>query len=86
MIIDCHCHAGKGEGLQNHWSTNAPIEPYLRRARAAGIDKTVIFAAQHNDYARAKPGWRGSPHATPAALSALPAYMRGATPAASTLW
>jgi hypothetical protein len=53
MIIDCHCHAGKGEGLIHHWSTDAPIEPYLRRARAAGIDRTVIFAAQHTDYARA---------------------------------
>ena len=56
MIIDCHCHAGKGEGLLNHWSTDAPIEPYLRRARAAGIDKTVILAAQHTDYARANEG------------------------------
>ena len=53
MIIDCHCHAGKGEGLIHHWSTDAPVEPYLRRARAAGIDRTVIFAAQHTDYAHA---------------------------------
>jgi predicted TIM-barrel fold metal-dependent hydrolase len=53
MIIDCHCHAGQGEGLLNHWSTDAPIRPYLRRARAAGIDRTVIFAAQHTDYAKA---------------------------------
>jgi len=56
MIIDCHCHAGKGEGLRDHWSTDAPIEPYLRRARAAGIHRTVIFAAQHTDYARANEG------------------------------
>ncbi len=53
LIVDCHCHAGKGEGLNNHWSTDAPIEPYLRRAQAAGIHRTVIFAAQHTDYARA---------------------------------
>src|SRR5215211_4412992 len=53
MIIDSHCHAGKGEGLHSPWSTDAPIEPYLRRARAAGIDRTVIFSAYHNDYARA---------------------------------
>jgi len=53
MIIDCHCHAGKGEGLHSPWSTDAPIEPYLRRARAVGIDRTVIFSAYHNDYARA---------------------------------
>lgn len=53
MIIDCHCHAGQGEGLTNHWNTDAPIAPYLRRARAAGIDRTVVFAAQHTDYAQA---------------------------------
>jgi uncharacterized protein len=53
MIIDSHCHAGKGEGLHSPWSTDAPIEPYLQRARAAGIDRTVIFSAYHNDYARA---------------------------------
>lgn len=50
MIIDCHCHAGKGEGLTHHWNTDAPIESYLRRARAAGIERTVIFSAQHTDY------------------------------------
>ena len=52
MIIDCHCHAGKGEGLTYHWNTDAPIEPYLQRAKAAGIHRTVIFSAQHSDYAR----------------------------------
>jgi hypothetical protein len=53
MIIDCHCHAGKGEGLSSPWSTAAPIEPYLRRARAAGIERTVIFSAQHSNYTQA---------------------------------
>jgi uncharacterized protein len=53
MIVDCHCHAGRGEGLTGPWNTNAPIEPYLRRARAAGIHKTVIFPPFHSDYARA---------------------------------
>lgn len=53
MIIDCHCHVGKGDRLTGPWDTDAPVEPYLRRARAAGIDKTVIFAAFHSDYARA---------------------------------
>jgi hypothetical protein len=51
MIIDCHCHAGKGMELVHHWSTDAPIEPYVRRARAAGIDQTVLLSAQHSDYA-----------------------------------
>ena len=53
MIIDCHCHAGKGDGLTGPWNTDAPVEPYLRRARAAGIDRTVIFPPFHSDYARA---------------------------------
>jgi predicted TIM-barrel fold metal-dependent hydrolase len=56
MIIDCHCHAGKGDGLIHHWSTDAPLGPYLRRARAAGIDRTVILAAHSADYARANAG------------------------------
>ena len=51
MIIDCHCHAGKGDGLTGPWDTNAPLEKYLRRATAAGIERTVLFAAFHSDYA-----------------------------------
>jgi uncharacterized protein len=51
MIIDCHCHAGKGDGLTGPWDTAAPLDQYVRRARAAGIDKTVLFAAFHSDYA-----------------------------------
>ncbi len=35
------------------WNTDAPIGPYLRRARAAGIDKTVVLAAFHSDYSTA---------------------------------
>lgn len=53
MIIDCHCHAGKGDRLTAPWNTDAPIEPYLRRARAAGIDRTIVFPAFHSDYAEA---------------------------------
>lgn len=53
MIIDCHCHAGPGEGLDSPWSTAAPIEAYLRRARAAGIDRTIIFSARQTNYMRA---------------------------------
>jgi predicted TIM-barrel fold metal-dependent hydrolase len=50
VIIDCHCHAGKGDGFSGPWDTSAPIEAHLQRARAAGIDKTVIFAAFTRDY------------------------------------
>jgi predicted TIM-barrel fold metal-dependent hydrolase len=51
MIIDCHCHAGKGDGLTGPWDTAAPLGKYLRRAATAGIDRTVLFAAFHSDYA-----------------------------------
>jgi uncharacterized protein len=51
MIIDAHCHAGKGDGLTGPWDTAAPLEKYLRRATQAGIRRTVLFAAFHSDYA-----------------------------------
>jgi predicted TIM-barrel fold metal-dependent hydrolase len=53
MIIDCHCHAGKGDLLTAPWNTEAPLGAYLRRARAAGIDRTVVVAAFHSNYAEA---------------------------------
>ena len=53
MIIDCHCHAGKGDKMTAPWNTDAPIETYLRRARAAGIDKTVVLAPLHGNYQQA---------------------------------
>jgi predicted TIM-barrel fold metal-dependent hydrolase len=51
MIVDCHCHAGTGDILTAPWNTTAPLKAYLRRARAAGIDRTVVFAPFHSDYA-----------------------------------
>lgn len=51
MIIDCHCHAGMGDGLTGPWDTRAPLEKYLRRAAQAGIYRTVLLAAFHSDYA-----------------------------------
>jgi len=51
MIIDCHCHAGRGDGFTGPWDTAAPLRDYLRRATRAGIDRTVLFAAFHSDYA-----------------------------------
>jgi predicted TIM-barrel fold metal-dependent hydrolase len=53
LIIDCHCHAGKGDRMTAPWNTDAPIEPYLRRAHAAGIDKTIVFPLFHSDYSEA---------------------------------
>jgi predicted TIM-barrel fold metal-dependent hydrolase len=53
MIIDGHCHAGRGERLTAPWNTAAPLGAYLRRARAAGIDRTVVFPPFAGDYAAA---------------------------------
>jgi predicted TIM-barrel fold metal-dependent hydrolase len=53
MIIDCHCHVGKGDGLTGPWDTNAPLRDFLRWSAAAGIDRTVLFATFHSDYAHA---------------------------------
>ena len=35
------------------WNTEARLEPYLRRAKAAGISKTIVFPAFHSDYGEA---------------------------------
>jgi predicted TIM-barrel fold metal-dependent hydrolase len=51
MIIDCHCHAGPGDGFTGPWDSGAPLDDYARRAAQAGIDRTVLFAAFHSDYA-----------------------------------
>jgi predicted TIM-barrel fold metal-dependent hydrolase len=53
MIIDCHCHAGRGDRMTAPWNTIAPLKSYLRRARAAGIDKTIVIPAFHSNYAQA---------------------------------
>lgn len=53
MIIDCHCHAGTGDGLTGPWDTRAPLDKYMRRAARAGIDRTVLLAAFHSDYRQA---------------------------------
>jgi uncharacterized protein len=56
MIVDAHCHAGQGDLMTGPWNTDAPIEPYLRRARRAGIDRTIVLPAFHSDYAAANAG------------------------------
>jgi predicted TIM-barrel fold metal-dependent hydrolase len=50
MIIDAHCHAGHGDRMTAPWNTVAPIGKYLARARAAGIDRTIVVPAFHSDY------------------------------------
>jgi predicted TIM-barrel fold metal-dependent hydrolase len=53
VIIDCHCHAGKGDGMTGPWDTHAPLDRYLQRASEAGIQRTVLLAAFHSDYRQA---------------------------------
>jgi predicted TIM-barrel fold metal-dependent hydrolase len=52
MVIDSHCHAGTGEAMTAPWTTRAPLRAYLRRAKRAGIQKTVIFSLFRGDYAK----------------------------------
>lgn len=53
MIIDSHCHVGKGNGLTGPWDTSAPLTKYLQRATQASIQRTVLFATFHSDYTAA---------------------------------
>jgi predicted TIM-barrel fold metal-dependent hydrolase len=53
LIIDAHCHAGKGDGLTGPWDTSAPLNNFLRWSREAGIQRTNLFAAFHSDYNKA---------------------------------
>jgi len=49
-VIDAHCHAGLGDGLTGPWDTDASLVRYERRAREAGIDRSVLFAPLTSDY------------------------------------
>lgn len=53
MIIDAHCHAGRGDALTAPWTTAAPLGAYLRRAQAAGIDRTIVMPTFPADSLRA---------------------------------
>jgi predicted TIM-barrel fold metal-dependent hydrolase len=53
VIVDCHCHAGIGNGLTGPWDTEAHLGRYLERATRAGIDRTVVFPTFDSDYAAA---------------------------------
>ncbi len=50
-IIDCHCHAGKGDGLTGPWDTDAPLRDFMQWATEAGIQQINLFSAFHSDYA-----------------------------------
>ncbi len=50
MIIDCHCHAGKGDGLTDPWNSNAPLGDYVQRCRDVGIGHSILIPTFHSDY------------------------------------
>jgi len=51
VIIDAHCHAGTGGNrITGPWDVTAPLDRYLRRARAAGIGRTILIPIFHTDY------------------------------------
>jgi predicted TIM-barrel fold metal-dependent hydrolase len=50
LVIDAHCHAGQGDGLTGPWDTDASLDRYRRRAAAAGIHRSVLFAPLTSDY------------------------------------
>lgn len=52
-IIDCHCHAGQGDGFRGPWDSDAPLEQFLEWSNEAGIARTVLFPAFHSDYSTA---------------------------------
>jgi len=53
LIIDSHCHVGKGDAFIGPWDTHAYIEKFIQRSHEAGIRKTVLFAAFSSNYERA---------------------------------
>jgi predicted TIM-barrel fold metal-dependent hydrolase len=53
LIIDAHCHAGKGETMSAPWTSYADPQVTLRRAEEAGIDKTIIFPISNPTYEKA---------------------------------
>lgn len=53
MIIDAHCHAAAGFGLADPWTGQPLFARYLRRATAAGITHSAVFANFADDYALA---------------------------------
>jgi predicted TIM-barrel fold metal-dependent hydrolase len=58
-IIDAHCHAGRGHNYASNDPKSDPWTTYndpawtLRRARQAGIDKTIIFPINNATYREA---------------------------------
>ncbi len=50
LIIDAHCHAGRGQAMTAPWTTRADPEITLRHMAEAGIDRTVLFPINNTEY------------------------------------
>lgn len=50
LVIDAHCHAGRGQAMSAPWTTRADPEITLRHMAEAGIDRTVIFPINNTDF------------------------------------
>lgn len=53
LIIDAHCHAGKGEGVSGTGGKTMPLTNYMKWANEYKITKTVLFSAFHPNYEKA---------------------------------
>jgi hypothetical protein len=53
LVIDAHCHAGRGQALSAPWTSRADLEVTLRHMADAGIDRTVIFPINNPEYEKA---------------------------------
>jgi predicted TIM-barrel fold metal-dependent hydrolase len=52
LVIDAHCHAGRGQAMSAPWTAKADVEITLRHMAEAGIDRTVIFPINNAEYER----------------------------------
>jgi hypothetical protein len=52
LVIDAHCHAGRGEAMSAPWTTKAEVEITLRHMAEAGIDRTILFPINNAEYER----------------------------------
>lgn len=53
LVVDAHCHAGRGDAMSAPWNTLADVEVTLRHMAEAGIDRTVIFPINNREYEEA---------------------------------
>lgn len=50
MIIDVHCHIGRGDFLNDQFQMDTGAEVILKQQQEANVDKTVIFPQKRIEY------------------------------------